>query len=264
MKDWSFTTIKHAARKELGVSPNEYCVLDYVYQTQVHPKYSRDGWCRTGIHVIAEYFGFSTGTVHKMIIRFVEKGLLEVDNADPRNKKTTPRYYDTAYLDAVQKVNTSVQKVNSTVQKVNENRSKSEHIIKEDNSKDNRENPPAQFLVTTVAVETIPTTNEGSALAESWRPAADHMIKAIEANPGALQYNLKGERPLPANWRESVRERMRHFQAQGAWFKITVPKNGQLRRWEAEMCAAIAKWIDSTYNTQPATQTSPLKTFTDL
>jgi hypothetical protein len=121
--------------------------------------------------------------------------------------------------------------------------------------KDNIESPPAQFLVTTVALETIePAANEGSALAESWRPAADHMIKHIEATPGALQYNLKGERPLPANWRESVRERMRHFQAQGAWFKITVPKNGQLRRWEAEMCAAIAKWIDSTYNTQPGAQ----------
>jgi hypothetical protein len=82
------------------------------------------------------------------------------------------------------------------------------------------------------------------------------MIGQIEANPSSLQYNLKGARPLPANWRESVRERMRHFQAQGEWFKITVPSNlsGKRRRWEAEMCAAIAKWIDSPYNTQPGAQ----------
>jgi DNA-binding MarR family transcriptional regulator len=130
-------------------------------------------------------------------------------------------------------------------------------VINKDEVINEGENPPAQFHVQLHSLETIePPTNEGSALAESWRPAADHMIKHIEATPGALQYNLKGARPLPANWRESVRERMRHFQAQGEWFKITVPSNlsGKRRRWEAEMCAAIAKWIDSPYNTQPGAQ----------
>ncbi len=208
MKEWSFTTIKHAARKELDISPNEYCVLDYIYQTQTNPKFTRGGWCRTGIHVIAQYFGFSTGTVHKMFARFVERGLLEIDATDAQSKKTTAKFYETAYLDSVQKVNEGVQKVNSTVQKVNTNRSKSEHIIKEDNSKDNRESTPAEFHVQIHSLETMPSV-EG----EVPRPAGDWMqvakdMEAYAKGEGAAQWRFmceaqgyKGEvLPIVSNW----------------------------------------------------------------
>jgi transposase-like protein len=135
---WKYTNIQHPARIKMGLTPNEYCVLDIIYQSQSHPKFSKDGWTNAGCHRIAGFLGFSTGTVHKMLERFENWGLLEFKNGNKSFKRTTKDWYNVAYLEQsdVQKVN--VQKVNrgcskseqSDVQKVNTNRSKSEHIIK--------------------------------------------------------------------------------------------------------------------------------------
>ena len=250
MKEWSFTTIKHAARKELGISPNEYCVLDYIYQTQTHPKYNSDGWCRTGIHVIADYFGFSTGTVHKMILRFVDDGLLEVDATDPRSRKTTPKYYDTAYLDAVQKVNESVQKVNSTVQKVNENRSKSEHIIKEDNFINNEESAPAEFHVQIHSLETLPTV-EGEVPRPAARPTSK--VSDVQANPNAFsdaaEYFLRlveARKYDLGNAAKYAVPYFRHKQQTGKWIALCLPSGTQEeQRWLGEHMAGVRAWADN-------------------
>ena len=266
MKEWSFTTIKHAARKELDISPNEYCVLDYIYQTQTNPKFTRGGWCRTGIHVIAQYFGFSTGTVHKMFARFVERGLLEIDATDAQSKKTTAKFYETAYLDSVQKVNEGVQKVNSTVQKVNTNRSKSEHIIKEDNSKDNRESAPAQFLVTSIALETIPTvecevprpaarpTSKVSDLQRNLNAhgeAAEHFLRLLQSNG----HSLNGAEKYAADY-------FLHKQQKGEWSALLIPDNTQAAfRWLGEHSAGVQQWAKrqpqfERNNSQPAAPTT--------
>lgn len=263
MKEWSFTTIKHAARKELDISPNEYCVLDYIYQTQTNPKFTRGGWCRTGIHVIAQYFGFSTGTVHKMFARFVERGLLEIDATDAQSKKTTAKFYETAYLDSVQKVNEGVQKVNSTVQKVNTNRSKSEHIIKEDNSKDNRESAPAQFLVTSIALETIPDV-EGEVSRPAARPgtkvsevqanpnafgdAAEHFLRLIEAK----KYDLGSAAKFAVPY-------FRHKQQSGKWIALCIPGGIQEeQRWIGEHMAGVRTWAENQVKfDRPGAQPTP-------
>lgn len=247
MKEWSFTTIKHAARKELGISPNEYCVLDYIYQTQTHPKYNRDGWCRTGIHVIAQYFGFSTGTVHKMFARFVERGLLEIDATDAQSKKTTAKFYETAYLDSVQKVNEGVQKVNITVQKVNTNRSKSEHIIKEDNSKDNRESAPAQFLVTSIALETIPTV-ECEVPRPAARPASkvSELQKNINAHSEAAEHFLRLLQSKGHSLNGAEKYTAAYFQNEqrkGRWVSLLIPADaGEEHRWLGEHSPGIMQW----------------------
>lgn len=253
MKEWSFTTIKHAARKELDISPNEYCVLDYIYQTQTNPKFTRGGWCRTGIHVIAQYFGFSAGTVCKMFARFVERGLLEIDATDAQSKKTTAKFYETAYLDSVQKVNEGVQKVNT-------NRSKSEHIIKEDNSKDNRESAPAQFLVTSIALETIPDV-EGEVLRGPARPgtkvsevqanpnafgdAAEHFLRLIEAK----KYDLGSAAKFAVPY-------FRHKQQSGKWIALCIPGGIQEeQRWIGEHMAGVKAWAENQvrFDTKPGT-----------
>jgi len=135
---WRYTNIQHEPRTRLGLNPAEYCVLDIIYQSQTHPRYSFDGWARIGCHKIASFLGLSSGTVHKMFDRFEGWGLLEFDPTR-EYKRTTRAWYDVAYIEdmeneaAVQILN-SVQKVNrgcskserSSVQKVNANRSKSE------------------------------------------------------------------------------------------------------------------------------------------
>jgi hypothetical protein len=220
--------------------------------------FTQDGksWFSGSLSYVEKWLNCSRPTVIQTLDRLTAKEWIIKAEAQQKGVDTN-RYK--ANLEKIQVVKNlyygSKETLPEVVKNLYQGSKESLPNIYSNTDKYNIESPPAQFHVQLHSLETVePAANEGSALAESWQPAADHMIKHIEANPGALQYNLKGERPLPANWRESVRERMRHFQAQGAWFKITVPKNGQLRRWEAEMCAAIAKWIDSTYNTQPGAQ----------
>jgi predicted transcriptional regulator len=142
--NWIYTSIQHGPRLELGISPNEYCVLDVYYQTQSSPKYSVDGWSENSYKQISDFLGFSKGTVHKMVDRFVQSGLMEVNAANPKQKKTTESWYSIAY-DRVQKVNDkklAVQKVNDAVQKVNASRSKSErHIVEIEVKRELKEMP---------------------------------------------------------------------------------------------------------------------------
>jgi hypothetical protein len=131
--NWIYTSIQHGPRIELGISPNEYCVLDVYYQTQASPKYSVDGWSENSYKQISDFLGFSKGAVHAMVDRFVTAGLMEVNPANPKQKKTTEAWYSTAY-DRVQKMNgnkPAVQKMNGAVQKMNASRSKIERHIEE-------------------------------------------------------------------------------------------------------------------------------------
>lgn len=134
-------------------------------------------------------------------------------------------------------------------------------LYTENTQKNTQESEPAhaQFLVTSISLETIPFVEEnvapGVALAESWEQAAEHIIKIVEADNFRLQSHLKGNRALPPDWKEKVKERMRYFQGKGEWYLITVPSalSGKLFKWEAQMCVKVAQWIDSPYNT-PAQQ----------
>ena len=42
--NWKYTNIQHGARLDIGVTPNEYCVLDLYYKTQTSPVHAIDGW----------------------------------------------------------------------------------------------------------------------------------------------------------------------------------------------------------------------------
>lgn len=132
--NWSYTNIQHGPRLDLGLTPNEYCVLDVYYQTQASPIYSVDGWSENTYQQIHEFLGFSKGAIHKMVNRFVDAGLMEVNPANPKQKKTTELWYLAAY-ERVQKVNSSkksVHLVNADVHLVNESRSLSERHRKEE------------------------------------------------------------------------------------------------------------------------------------
>ena len=149
----------HGPRKRMGISTNEYCVLDIIYQSQVSPKYGKGGWTTIGIHKLAEFFGLSSGTVHKMLLRMAERKLLDIEGD---RKRTTKLFYEAAYeKGSVQKTN--VRKVNrrgskseqQSVQKVNASCSKSEpeynriEIVKESRSEvcENAHTQPVEILV---------------------------------------------------------------------------------------------------------------------
>lgn len=127
--NWRYTNIQHKPRIDLGVSVNEYCVLDIYYQTQSSPIYSVDGWSENTYSQVSQFLGLSKGAVHKIVDRNVKRGLMEVNPANPKQKRTTEKWYSVAYervqkvneqKKAVQKVNAKVSKVNASVQKVND------------------------------------------------------------------------------------------------------------------------------------------------
>lgn len=163
--NWIYTNIQHEPRLLLGLSPNEYCVLDVYYQSQVNPLHSTDGWSTNSYAQISAFLGFSKGAIHKMVDRFVDQGLMEVNPANPRQKRTTINWFLVAY-ERVQKVNDSksaVQKVNDAVQKVNANRSKSERHYKEERKvKENLKRERDPLANSTSSVKAPVSTPEGS------------------------------------------------------------------------------------------------------
>lgn len=129
MAEWLYTNVLHEPRKALGISVLEYCVLDYIYKTQTHPIYGKNGWTNAGCHRVAAFFDLSSGTVKKLFDRMDKAGLLERVANDM--KRATKKFYSIAYESDVQKVNDyRLQSEQQGVQKVNSNRSKSEQYNK--------------------------------------------------------------------------------------------------------------------------------------
>lgn len=190
--NWKYTNIQHAARIQLGISPNEYCVADVIYKSQTHPDFGKNGWTKIGCHKLAEFFGYSVGAVHKMLQRFEESGLLEFDG-NKEAKRMTAKFYDIAYLDDadVQKVNAQkegVQKVNTHVQKVNRDRSLSEHnnISKEElviNTHTKSEKSETEFE---------PATKNASGAESRYLLAMDKITAHLKNYPDTLEL-IRGE-----------------------------------------------------------------------
>lgn len=145
MAEWIYTNVLHEPRKALGISVLEYCVLDYIYKTQTHPIYGKNGWTNAGCHRVAAFFDLSSGTVKKLFDRMDNAGLLERVANDM--KRATEKFYSIAYESDVQKVNEFRSKSEQQgVQKVNSNSSKSEHYNKKNETKiKEKENTPIQI-----------------------------------------------------------------------------------------------------------------------
>lgn len=80
------TIINHESRKDLGLSMNEYCVLDLIRQVQV------DGWCQLTYREIADHLELTGPTVLGIIQRSVANGLALIDEDDRRKKATTNKF----------------------------------------------------------------------------------------------------------------------------------------------------------------------------
>ena len=145
MAEWIYTNVLHEPRKALGISVLEYCVLDYIYKTQTHPIYGKNGWTNAGCHRVAAFFDLSSGTVKKLFDRMDNAGLLERVAND--TKRATEKFYSIAYESDVQKVNDYRSKSEQLgVQKVNSNRLESEHYNKKNETKIKvKENTPIQI-----------------------------------------------------------------------------------------------------------------------
>lgn len=89
----TYTTILHKAREKLGLSLNEYALVDIIYQLQNNPASKHKGWCYSSKNYLGKCIGVSEQAVHGMLNRLYDKGLLEKQE-ETKHIKATKRWYD--------------------------------------------------------------------------------------------------------------------------------------------------------------------------
>jgi len=92
-KKLGFTTIQHFPRTKYGISNNDYCVADAIYNLSNNPDSIVFGWCFASRETIAGFFDLSKRTVINSINKLKEKELLEVDE-QTKYLRTTQKWYD--------------------------------------------------------------------------------------------------------------------------------------------------------------------------
>lgn len=88
----SYTTIDHIARRELGISMNEYALADLIYHLGNNPRSGYSGWCIAKKVVIGEMIGLTEQTVHALLNKLIEKGLIEKHHMT-KNVRATEKWY---------------------------------------------------------------------------------------------------------------------------------------------------------------------------
>jgi len=81
----------------MGLSDRQYCILDVIYQTQVHPDYKVGDWAKIGAGTLGRFFGCSRQAMLMQFEKLSELGFLEIHDSGDGRKKTTPKWYREAY-----------------------------------------------------------------------------------------------------------------------------------------------------------------------
>lgn len=100
---WKTSTIDHDARIRMGLSMNDYVLLDHIYRTQTSPKYGgkNGGWCDMSFDVVSSFFGISKGGISGIFKKLTDDGFMEVSG---KKRRTTEKWFS-HYDNDVQKVN---------------------------------------------------------------------------------------------------------------------------------------------------------------
>ncbi|AGK56954.1 hypothetical protein HYPDE_26358 [Hyphomicrobium denitrificans 1NES1] len=88
-----YTLILHSARKKLGISIHEYCLADSVHKlSSTHSPVP--GWCFASKEQLGQSLGFSRQSIHGMIKRLREVGLVELQ-PETGYLRSTQKWRDT-------------------------------------------------------------------------------------------------------------------------------------------------------------------------
>lgn len=127
----------------MGLKITEYCVLDIIYQSQTHPRSTRDGWSDATYRKIAEFLGMGKSGVEGIIKRCIKAGLVENHPTKKGHRRTTKSFYDFAYLSKIKDVNIpnffETNHVRKTDKQMSEKRTnmsekRTNHVRKTDNT----------------------------------------------------------------------------------------------------------------------------------
>lgn len=93
-----YTTILHNVRETLDLSLLEYCVADTIYKLSSNPKAPILGWCNASKDTMAKFIGVDRRTIIRIINNLVAKKIVERNDKDPSNTRTTEVWYDNAII----------------------------------------------------------------------------------------------------------------------------------------------------------------------
>ena len=96
-----YTIVNHQARKKLGLTMIEYCIIDSIYNLSNNPVYK--GWCRASLIYLAKFMGCDEKTVRRTKIKGINQDLLKIpgdkEGVQDNRITTTQLWYDTVILD---------------------------------------------------------------------------------------------------------------------------------------------------------------------
>lgn len=98
MADLTFTTIEEAARKELGISRDEYALCNYVQTWSAHPKNRQPGYCDRTRQQMAEFVGITERGLLKMLDKMESLGLVERYSPTKFLHRITQHWFETVEL----------------------------------------------------------------------------------------------------------------------------------------------------------------------
>ena len=98
MVRFNYTTINHDARIRLGLSINEYCVFDLIYNLSNNPKNTQMGWCYAKKETLGDYLDIGRATVFRAINKGLRIGLLEKHPEQPAFLKATSKWYESVLI----------------------------------------------------------------------------------------------------------------------------------------------------------------------
>lgn len=96
-KQISYTTINHIARRQLGLTMNEYGVADLIYNLSNNPKGNIQGWCYAPKVKMALLLGLTEPTIHTILKKLIVEEVVE-KHSETKHLKTTSKWYETVIL----------------------------------------------------------------------------------------------------------------------------------------------------------------------
>lgn len=88
-----YTTIIHKYRIEHGISNNDYCIANAIYNLSNNPDSKFPGWYYGKIETLGAMFQFSRATAYNSVQKLIDKSLVEKDN-ESGFVRTTKLWWD--------------------------------------------------------------------------------------------------------------------------------------------------------------------------
>jgi hypothetical protein len=138
MKRTKFTTIYHLPRLKLGLTCNEYCLVDIIHHLSNKKRSQVKGWCYAKKQTLADMLGVSKRSIINLIKKLEIKDLLKC--SPDRKLVQTTQLWETEVID----YNYGGEESSPTVKKVHTIRGEeSSQGVKKVHSKGEESSPPS-------------------------------------------------------------------------------------------------------------------------